>query len=706
MGMALATLFLLSSLSLAEDPQPQGIVRDVELGADLHVAGDLMLEGLVASESLSFSVPRAWDLSRDPEVTLQFEHSAALVPERSTLTVSVNGASVASTHLDADNTVDGELSVRIPRSVLKPFNTLVFEVHQHVADPCEDPFDPSLWTRVAARSAIRFQYERRVIYPELLDWPYPLFDDRGYGPVSATLIAPQDATFNPAELQVLGALGYDMGRMAAWRGLLFEPPVDDPALARSHGIVVGTPSRNAVVTRLVDTSPLKAGQGLVAVVPNPADPALAILVVTGADDKGLALAGQALTGQYRYQALSGALAIVDEAQVAGPWPTRQAHLPAPPQPHFTLADLGFEDRTVRGYYAAPITLPVHLEGDAHVRPQQARLLVDYAYSPLLDDRLSTIEIQANGVSLKGQGLTEAEGEEKKRLSVEIPEEVFTPDTVFQVVFHLFPKDYGPCIHVSDRQIWATVFATTTVEAPRDTWADLPDLALLQHRLWPLGEAADGEGLVVATDTTPRATDATAVLAFTAELGRVTTATALKLDVVPSTPDLFSRYRDRHVALLAGTGPNDAWQTLLKSRRVTTAGNLDRVLSGPQQDLLKARVGTAYGTLEQVIHPENGDRTVLILRAMDSALLPEVVEVLADPDRLPKLAGNAVVLGTGKDLRVLDLAARVRVGTMAVRTRTSDLVRRYWPALAVTALLGAAGLAGLVRRWARRRGGEA
>lgn len=679
------------------------VVRRVEFEADLRTMADVDLEGLAPVHNLHFTLPRTWTLTEDPEVTLHLDHSGVLDPSRSMLTVSVNGSALHTVRLVAENATDARITFRIPRHVLEDHNTLELRVNQHLDEECEDPFDPALWTRARKDSFIQFWYRRNPVVPELLAFPFPIIDDLGYGPVELALAG--EGALSAAAVQVLGDVGFALGREASWRGLSLMPPVTDPADARGNLLVVGTPAANPLVGRLLGDVPVAPGRGLVALLPNPSDPSLAILVVAGGDEAGLSLAGRALAGQHRYRALSGASSEVLSVEAGEAWPTRQDPVPAPPADSFTLADLGYEDTTVRGYYSSPVHLPLRLEGDAHPRKGMARFGVDYAYSPQIDPRLTTVEVMLNGVSLRGEALQEIAGEEKKRLWVHLPEDLLVPSSDLQVVFHLFPRDFDPCVHVSDRQIWATLFSSSTLEVPRDHYAWLPALDLLRYDLWPLDRALGSEGVVVVTGDTPGLDDGAAVLALSAELARKSTSRSSRLVVQPSTADVFTRHDGAQVVLLVGPGSHGAWQSLVESRRLTAVGDQLRLLAVPGQDLLKARVGTPYGTIEQAIHPKNDQRTVLALRSLEAGHLVDVVEALADPARVSAMDGNAVVLAGDREVRALDLVSRSLVGNLGVEGGFRVFLKRYWMVLAIGLLASAMILGTIIRRWALGRGGQ-
>ncbi len=104
-------------------------------------------------------------------VGIQREHSETLLQDDSTLTVLLNDSQLASIPLTAENAGDTEVVLALPLENLDYFNFITFAVTQHVPGVLEDPFDPSLWTRVSRTSFIEFSYRPRWVEPELAAWP-------------------------------------------------------------------------------------------------------------------------------------------------------------------------------------------------------------------------------------------------------------------------------------------------------------------------------------------------------------------------------------------------------------------------------------------------------------------------------------------------------------------------------------------------------
>jgi len=694
-----------------DQPIPAGS-RDIYFDADLMVDQDLMLEGVTATETVSFRVPERWELTQDPILHLKFNHSQSLLPRRSVLTVWINGNGAGSVRLNEDNVRNGEIEVSLPRTSFfeEGYNDVQFRVVQHLDDECEDPFDPALWTRVQLDSFIRFHYRSAPLDTDLLKFPAPYFDARGYGPMEVSLAGINKAS--NAQLDALSILGFAFGRHASYRGIATRGPLQSTSQATTTALVVGTPSENALVGKYVDTSSLKPGVGTIASLPNPDNPDTGILVVTGGDAAGLIKAAEALTSQDRYQVLSGSIASVSDIRDPFPPPTLRTPLPVPDRGsgegvRFPVSAMKIPDVTVRGYYSPPVTIPLKMEGDAEIHIDGARVGIDYAYSSGLDTRLSTMEVRLDDVTLRSVALNEAAGEEKTRLWVDLPWELINPEAEIEVVFHLFPLNFDPCVYVTDKHIWGSIFASTELRIARDGYTELPDLAKLRYDLWPLNAAIDSRnGLLVVAPDDAGAWDASAVFQAMAQLGAVSTGEEPEFSVVKGGGGLADE-AGRDMLVLVGSGKNGTYAQLRDSGALSQKSDeLNVLIDSVGERALKAQVGTPYGTVEQALIDNTGiGRTALIVKAPSSDRLLQLVHRLGDPSVTSGMTGNLAVVGSGREVRSIDVVEKHPVGTRSIVSTLRRVLQASWAALVLGVIAAAILLALLVRAWAARRGGQ-
>ncbi len=648
----------------------------ITLGEHLYLAEDPVLRGSEAAYGLAFTRPSTWELAGDPVLRLRFSHAPGLDPDRSRLTVRLGDREIGEVALDDANAASGVLDVAIPARSLTDHDRLVIVASQHRTGACDGPFDAELWTRIASDSTLTFPGHRKRVDGSLLSLRTPLLDPLGYGPLTVTpvLAGPLSA----GSLDALAELGLAFGRMAEWRGVEINAPVPRVEDAAGPALIFGTIAELPPLDGLVDVGKLGSSDGVVALVPNPGDPSLPVLVVTGRSVEGLRSAARAVARADRAAWLTSPVTIVQGVPDAPPPPPMRRPLPFGDRARVTLADLGQGDFTATGLYAAPLTVPIELEGDVLARPDGAEVEIRYAYGAGLDPALSTLEVRFGGIGLASVRLDRPEGEAEARVTVKVPARLVSPQNRMEIAFHLIPTEWDSCVATPAGHLWGTVFADSNVAIERDHGADLPDLGLLRHRLFPFG----GEGDVpVAIELGERAdpADVAAALQMVANLGARSVAA------------------DPRVSILAGRSSRDGGARILLVRDdLPHPGWL--ALGGRSGGPRRGGVASV-----EAIQPADG-HGVLVLTAPDGAALRTLVSQLGHDRVLGRLGGSRVVVGEGGEVAVVEQAARRRVwrseGLALLRLRAQE----ESTTLVAGLLPGALAMAAALRGWARRRGG--
>lgn len=686
----------------AHDGTPATGVYHAEFEQDLYQTEPLMLYGIMAERYIPFYIPKSWEVTGPVELELRIDHSETLLPRRSSITVMVNNRAVASKFLDETNIRDGKVIATIDPAFLSDFNQIRVAVVQHYTNDCEDPFDPNLWTRVSHDSVLKIPYARKPIERDLVRLPAPLFEEGGLGPVRIDLVT--GTALSDATIEALGTLGFSFGRLADYRGLKIDHVVTSATEAKRHALLVGLINEQSQIKQLIGSAPAPApGQGLVVLAPNPNDPTLAVLVVTASDAEGLRKAAAAVAGDDRHEVGSGPFALVTEMRESYPQ-TRRSPRPAPGTTQFSLKDLGIEDRTVRGFYADPIVIPLMLEGDAAVNPGGGELNLHFGYSSQLDNRLSTVEVSIDGVVLLSRPLDRPEGEQDADLRVHLPAELVRPFSKVFVQFHLFPESFDACERVSDRIVWGTVLAEKTrFNLERDHYAEMPDLGRLRYDLWPFTAAGSGAVTIIAPDK-PTAYDGAAVLQTAAALGWHRTAEEPKIHATSGQGAGANLAGDNTIIIVAEDSPNVAYNALKGGLARSNEGGTWSVKGGEGAEMA-AKFTETYGSLEEIQNPVDPNHSVLVLRAATRAHLLPLAETLSNEKAMLKVDGNITVVPTQADAeyRVVANAETRQVGERPLGTRVTRAFQQFWPFFGFL-LLGAALLFALaVSLWARRHG---
>ncbi|MEO0604581.1 MAG: cellulose biosynthesis cyclic di-GMP-binding regulatory protein BcsB, partial [Myxococcota bacterium] len=604
-------------------------IIDVTFVDGLYVEKDLVLHGLKGYASVGFKVPRSWTLTEDPELNLYFGHSDALLADQSNLTVLLNGVHLSSVALTSDNSTEGVLKVDLPRGSLKEYNEITFAGTHRKTDNCQDPYDMALWSRVNRYSKIRFEAIQQEVRGELLDYPYPFLDEQGFGAVELTWVVGEQ--LSDETLTAAANLGFGFGRMADYRGVKMRPAVTDLALAETHAVVIGTPDEQPLISQLVDLTEVGKVKGLVGIVPNPAHPELGVLVVTGWTGKDVITAAQAISANPRYQTFAGPTALIDRVPDTRAPTSRQVPRPLMDR-RATLADLGMEDQTVRGYYAPQFRVPLNLPGDAVVKPSGGVAWLEYGYSAGLDTSLSTMEVRLNGVTLRSVPLDRASGEPQTYLRVRLPAEMMSPHAFLDVAFHLFPEGYESCEVRTDETHWATLYAASELSIPRDNYAQMPDLARLSYRGWPFNLEEGPVELVLADN--PSGDEISAMFALSSRLGAWSIEDEPRLSVATATQAMRSTLL-AHQIVLAGSTPHKWFNQLVANGVLSPPGDVSKPSAG---------VGRYQGVryIEQRLQEGVRDRSIMVLRGDDDEGLVGLVDSLWEGRTLSKLNRNLAV----------------------------------------------------------------
>ena len=665
----------------------------VSFADDLYLDEDVLLRGIQGFGEVRFSVPEAWDLTADPVFEMHYAASPALLPGTSSITASLNGIPVGSVMIGPGNLSGGVLRMTLPRAHLRAYNTLSFVGIHHYTLGCEDPFDRRLWSRVTTDSALVFDYAPKRIEPELGSMPFPFVDARGYGPVRLTPVLAE----TPGANAIVAAtdLALALGRLAGHRGVEVAPPVRRVADARVNPLVIG--SREELAAETADMP--GADGGIVAIRPHPADPSVPVLYVTGSDARLVDAARGALWND-RPEVLAGPSANVRSEDAATLVPTRQVPLPMKGE-HVKLSDLSFGDRTVAGFYAPPIRIPIRLEGDAQVVPDSAWIKLHYAYSAQLEGRLSALEVRLNGIALRSVALDKPDGDPDETLTVELPANLLAPDSELELVFRLFPKQYGACEIVSDLSIWGTVFADTELHVPRDHAVDLPDLRVLRYRMWPFNLDDDTPVGIVLPDA-PTAADVAIGMQLVATL--TASGTTTRPNVRMGNGAILDAVTH---AILVSTGTTHGTvQRLMGGGLLTSVGELNRELKqegGPT--VFAASISRGQPSVEMAV--EEGGKVRLVLRAPDAEGGLLLARMFGDATSLYALDGSGATVETWPEgIRSFDLAKRQTVGSIPWTRGLRVFATRYWWVLALLALVGVAIAARIFAIWSRQNGAAA
>lgn len=659
---------------------------EVGFGKHLFVDSDIALRGVNAQRELTFSKPRRWNALSGTALRLRLWHSEALLPDVSFLEVTLNGTRLRSIRLDKTNVTSKVVRVPLPPELLRGFNTLQLAVEQHYTRECEYPLHPSLWTTIGRDSAIEWAYSLRPMRLDLADFPVPLVDELDIQAPRLSYLRPQNPS--GATLTAIARLNASFTQSLPFRPLR-AVATDSMNDATQPMIVIGTPQEQPQMASLLPR-PLPAHGGVLALRSHPSQPAVPLLLVTGRTPDDVLLAARALLQSRARHTLGGSYVEIsrlraDDAPPGDSWP---GYLPDPKNGTFTLADLGFKDRTVRGYYGGTaVSFRFAAAPNARFLSGKGTMTLRYSYSAALDGDLSTVEVRIGDVAIKSLPLR-AGGAAQQEATFSIPEYLLTPNAEMTVVFYLVPRLHDRCQRIMDEQVWGTLHRDTSFSMPRDSLVEMPNLRLLAQAGFPFTRRADLGETAFVLPRDPSADEMTSLLAVAARLGTFTRGApslgAYTADKLP--PEV----RDGRDLIVIGTPSRQAFLgTIAKAQQPSyqLLGGSQQQLSVARDPYLRSSDFAGHGIIEEMISPWNAQRVLLLVSGRDDVLLERARQVFTDPTLFGGLSDDLALVRAAGQFDTIDTATqRATFGQVSGERNAQLWFERYGLILGAIILL--------------------
>ncbi|MCS4510087.1 cellulose biosynthesis cyclic di-GMP-binding regulatory protein BcsB [Xylophilus ampelinus] len=705
---------------------------------DLGAAKPLRLEGTHGYFTVPFAV-RADEVVARARLYLEYTWSPALLEDISHINVLVNDEVAASLPLPKAQAGAVVLTeVDIPAHLVSAYSRLGLELVGHYDRGCEDPAHSSLWASVSNSSRLELSVARVDQADDLNLLPLPFFDRRDAGQLNLPVVFAQPPDF--AALNAAATLTSWFGAMAGYRGARFGSQVG--SLPQGNAVVLAVGDQ--ALERLGIVLPRGALKGpTIVMLPNPADPARKLLVVSGRDDgelrhaaTGLATGSQLLSGS---TATIGTLAAVGSRRPydAPNWlpsdrPVRFGDLVAPD----TLGVAGESPDLIRVAFQVPPDLfawrsqgiPVHLR---------------YRYTPrLLADR-STLNINVNQRFIQALPLQHGDTGWSAKLTGLLPSVVasvagvptttetqrfFVPmfglPTHNLLQFHYYydtPKQ-DSCKRVAVDNTRGNVDPESTIDISGFSHhIRMPDLAAFANAGFPFTRMADlSESAVVLPHDMTRS-ELDLYLALMGRMGAATGYPAVGVTLVHAEQVALVKSKD---LLVIGTGNRQPllkqWAAALpvtadgtarsarffdSARRWATEDRRQRADSGRASREMSFTTTGVDGLLLGFESPLATGRSVVLVTGSEDNGAAKVVDALLTPALLGDIQGSSAFIRSG---RVESLAAEqtYHVGRLPLATRVRWYFSEHPFSLAALALAGASLAAALLyfalRQRARRR----
>lgn len=328
-------------VAIVIDLLPLGAEETVPLKADSFTLASLNYDDRIAYGAgrqefgYGFDLPLGWQLEEQPYFVLKLAHADILDGAESVLDLKLNGVPIGSTLLDQSNATEGELSIPLPRRLLRTGgNRLLIGIEMSLpnGDLCSDLEDQRAWTIISSESEIFLPYNALDVPPNLRLFPYPFIQNPD---ISRTLLVLSDqpsTTMIGYLMQLAVRLGSPLRAQDIVMNVAYASEVDQDMRKNHHVILLGRPTENELLAEVNPYLPqpfepnsdlLKPlvldsvaflpdpnrDAGLLQVIPSPWDESYTLLAVMGTTDGGVELAVEALLSQT--DRLNGNLAVVE-----------------------------------------------------------------------------------------------------------------------------------------------------------------------------------------------------------------------------------------------------------------------------------------------------------------------------------------------------------------------------------------------------------
>ncbi|MFT9015598.1 MAG: cellulose biosynthesis cyclic di-GMP-binding regulatory protein BcsB [Acetobacter sp.] len=698
--------------------QPE-ITRTLTL-RDLGVPGPMTLRGFSPLQGLDIPIPADEVVTR-AQIVLDGALSPSLLPEASSLTVTLNEQYVGTVQVDPKNSRFGPLVFDIDPIFFSRLNHLNFQFAGEYRRDCNDLHNGVLWARVSDLSKIIVTTVKLPPVRRLAHLPAPFFDKNMHDVLRVPFVFPH--ANGQSDLKAAGIVASWFGKLADFRGTSFPASSAFPATGNAVEIGENLP---------VDSNGTLPSGPTVFEAANPNDRWGTILVVTGRNQQDVEIAARVLAfssdtlGDVPYRVVSDvtlaprkpydAPAFVPTDRVvrfgdliAEPDLQRQGGAPLGIYVPFRLPPDLFRWKQ----HSYPVKLNVRTPAAAAFEREGARfdVLVNNAYVqsfPLFSDAVWK-KVENHMPGLQTGALTFN--------SALPPWLLFGGRNQLDLSFNVLPIDRGACRRVNDDFI-AEVDSSSTFDFRNSYhYTTLPDLSYFAGAAFPFSRMADYSQTAVVLPPQPDMGVTSAFLELMGFLGSSTQYPVTGIDLA-SSADLSGLAQSKDIIVLSTIDQLGTANSLLSRSAYEISGQSIRLgqktlLDGlwylfqdkddaGQNNNAKPALNTPIVNASLLVggqSPYTNHRSVVAILGDRPAQLQQMIASLRDRQFLPAVQGD-LVIKNGTVLTNYRNANRYTVGSLPLWIRIEMALEHHLLFLAFAGLLGTGVLAYGTARWLR------
>ncbi|MBO1326176.1 cellulose biosynthesis cyclic di-GMP-binding regulatory protein BcsB [Acetobacter sp. TBRC 12305] len=698
--------------------QPE-ITRTLTL-RDLGVPAPMTLRGFSPLQGLDIPIPADEVVTR-AQIVLDGALSPSLLPEASSLTLTLNEQYVGTVQVDPKNSRFGPLVFDIDPIFFSRLNHLNFQFAGEYRRDCNDLHNGVLWARVSDLSKIIVTTVKLPPVRRLAHLPAPFFDKNMHDVLRVPFVFPHAS--GQGDLKAAGIVASWFGKLADFRGTSFPASAAFPATGNAVEIGENIP---------VDSNgTLPSGPTLFEAA-NPNDRWGTVLVITGRNQQDVEIAARVLAfssdtlGDVPYRVVADvnldprkpydAPAFVPTDRIvrfgdiaAETDLQRQGGAPLGISVPFRLPPDLFRWKQ----HSYPVKLNIRTPAAAAFEREGARfdVLINNAYVqsfPLFSDAIwKKAENHLPGLQSGAMTFN----------AVLPPWLLFGGRNQLDLSFNVLPIDRGACRRVNDDFI-AEVDSGSTFDFRKSYhYTTLPDLAYFAGSAFPFSRMADYSQTAVVLPAQPDMGVTSAFLELMGFLGSSTQYPVTGIDIA-SSADLGGLSQSKDIILLSTIDQLGAAKSLLsrsayeingQSIRLGQKTLLDGLWYLFQEKDAAGQNNNAQPVLNAPIvnasllvggeSPYTNHRSVVAILGDHPAQLQQMVASLRDRQLLPAVQGD-LVIKNGAVLTNYRNANRYTVGSLPLWIRIEMALEAHLLLLALAGLAGTILLAYGTARWLR------
>lgn len=262
-------------------PASPEIIRVLSL-RQLGLTAPMTLRGFSPLQGLDIPIP-ADEIVTRAQIVLDGAMSPSLLPEASSLTVTLNEQYVGTVLVDLKNSRFGPLVFDIDPIFFTRLNHLNFQFSGEYRRDCNDMHNGVLWARVSDLSKVIIATVKLPPVRKLSHLPEPFFDPNLREVLKIPFVLPYASGLH--DLKAAGIVASWFGKLADFRGASFPVAATFPKMGNAVEVGENIP--------LDSNGTLPSGPTLFEVA-NPNDPNGTVLVVTGQNQKDVETAARVL----------------------------------------------------------------------------------------------------------------------------------------------------------------------------------------------------------------------------------------------------------------------------------------------------------------------------------------------------------------------------------------------------------------------------